>query len=79
MGVIVVIIIAVVIIAALASSIGKKDKTEMLKKQYDTALRGSDKATALRAGRDYYGALRSPKPLTIYDEQAITNDLSTMK
>lgn len=31
---------------------------------------------ALMAGRDYYGTLRLDGRLTIYDEQAITNDIN---
>lgn len=31
---------------------------------------------ALMAGRDYYGTLRLDGHLTIYDEQAITNDIN---
>lgn len=49
-----------------------------LKEEYDEALRGTDKKNALEAGRKYYRSLRGGN-LTIYDEQAITNDLNTMK
>lgn len=49
-----------------------------LKYVYQSALRGGDKEKALKAGRDYYGAMRGGI-LTIYDEQAITNDLAAMK
>jgi len=49
-----------------------------LKNQYDEALRGNDKTTALQLGRLYYGTLRDGQ-LSIYDEQAISNDLATMK
>ena len=56
------------------------NKTAQLKSAYDRALKGTDKAAALQAGRAYYAALRGPgKTLTIYDEQAIANDISTMK
>jgi hypothetical protein len=50
----------------------------VLKQEYDAALKGTSKRAALQAGRAYYSALRKGKMLTIYDEQAITNDLSTM-
>jgi len=49
-----------------------------LKRNYEMALRGTDKAAALQAGRKYYSFLRGGR-LTIYDEQAIANDISTMK
>lgn len=73
--------IAVVIGIIFAISNGKEKarKINQLKETYDSALRGTNKVYALQAGRAYYSALRSPKQLTIYDEQAITNDLSTMK
>ncbi|WP_338876925.1 hypothetical protein WBJ53_14815 [Spirosoma sp. SC4-14] len=52
-------------------------KEAELKAIYDDALRSGNKSRALAAGRAYYSHLRKGK-LTIYDEQAITNDLSTM-
>jgi hypothetical protein len=52
-------------------------KRYLLKKKYNEALKGTDKKAALDAGREYYSELRRGK-LTIYDEQAIANDLSTM-
>ncbi|PSL42804.1 hypothetical protein CLV51_11020 [Chitinophaga niastensis] len=55
---------------------GRKKAAE-IKIKYDEALRGNGKAEALRLGREYYSAIRGK--LTIYDEQAITNDLSAMK
>ncbi|MBC7554353.1 MAG: hypothetical protein H7257_10280 [Taibaiella sp.] len=42
------------------------------------ALLGTDKGEALRKGRLYYSCIRKGS-LTIYDEQAIANDLTTMK
>lgn len=59
-------------------SVGKSDHLKTLKRQYEQALRGIDKRAALDAGRAYYSYMRNGKALTIYDEQAITNDLSTM-
>lgn len=56
-----------------------KDKQERLRIKYQEALRGTDKHEALAAGRSYHAALRTDGKLTIYDEQAITNDLSAMK
>jgi len=74
---IVALIVAVIIMGILiANSSGKKIAT--LKLDYEKSLKGDNKKAALNAGRSYYSALRSGKTLTIYDEQAITNDLSTM-
>lgn len=55
-----------------------EQQLEFLKKAYDIALKKGDKANALKAGREYYSALRNGL-LTVYDEQAIANDLATMK
>jgi hypothetical protein len=71
------IIIFVIIIFMIA--IGKINKTKRLKREYDDALWGDNKRKALEKGRAYYASLRSNGKLTIYDEQAITNDISTMK
>lgn len=58
-----------------------KAETEigLLRLCYEEALSKTDKADALKKGRDYYSALRGDGSLTIYDEQAIANDLKTMK
>jgi hypothetical protein len=48
-------------------------------KAYEDALRSGDKALALQKGREYYAFKRGGEILTIYDEQAIQNDLSTMR
>ncbi|HEX8355829.1 MAG TPA: hypothetical protein VF610_00370 [Segetibacter sp.] len=45
---------------------------------YKNALNSGNKQEALYAGRAYYAELRNGE-LTIYDEQAIANDLSTIK
>ena len=45
---------------------------------YKNAIKSGDKSDALIKGRFYYSLLRGGK-LSIYDEQAIANDLSTMK
>lgn len=65
----------IVIIAA----IKKSQDLKRIKAQYDDALLKSNKREALRLGRLYYSSLRGKGKLTIYDEQAITNDISTMK
>ena len=54
------------------------DETERLRIAYEEALAGTDKADALEKGRDYYRAQRGDGSLTLYDEQAIANDLETM-
>lgn len=59
--------------------IHKKRKQERLRAAYYLALQGTNKAEAVRLGRLYYGSLRPNGQPTIYDEQAITNDLQTMK
>ena len=56
----------------------KKEKVDPLKNAYHNALQSGDKKLALEAGRNYYRALRNGR-LTIYDEQAITNDLNAME
>ena len=54
-----------------------KEKTLQLEIDYKELLKGNDKTKALDAGRAYYSNLRGGK-LTIYDEQALTNDLNSM-
>lgn len=73
------IIVGAIIFALAKSGKNKMETQERLKKQYDIALRGKSKQAALDAGRAYYKHLRGwGQPLTIYDEQAIANDISTM-
>lgn len=63
----------------------KVDKAMPKKENYDDLLiqlrenpnNANIKEKVLMAGRDYYGTLRLDGRLTIYDEQAITNDIST--
>jgi hypothetical protein len=55
-----------------------KKQHAALYKQYQQALKSGDKQAALQAGRRYYSAVRGGR-LTIYDEQALTNDLAAMK
>ena len=66
-----------VVVAAYADS-EAADETERLRIAYREALAGTDKADALEKGRAYYRAQRGDGSLTIYDEQAIANDLETM-
>jgi hypothetical protein len=81
-------IIAFVIIASVFFIFLKKQKKDeakrkanikLLKEKYDAAIKIGDKQEALACGRKYYAALRDGKRLTIYDEQAISNDLAAMK
>lgn len=72
-------IIIVIVIIVIAVSVSNSNTREKLKVEYENALKGTDKTKALQAGRSYYSALRNDKKLTIYDEQAITNDLNTMQ
>lgn len=61
------------------SVIQTKKNQEILKKDFEEALKNYDKKAALEAGRKYYASIRPGGKLTIYDEQALTNDISTMK
>lgn len=54
------------------------EKIPNLKRQYDNDLASGNKSKALISGRAYYKAKRGNAELTIYDEQAIANDLAAM-
>ena len=56
----------------------KNRALKILWDEYQEALRSVDKSRALVAGRKYYSRRRGGI-LSIYDEQAIANDMSTMK
>lgn len=56
-----------------------KAESASLLQEYKAALAGTDKQKALAAGRKYYGHARRNGRLTTYDEQALANDLNTMK
>lgn len=62
-----------------------KKELERLRENYNVALKGGNKALALNSGRLYYEALRTKfwgfvkGRLTIFDEQAINNDLKIME
>jgi hypothetical protein len=66
----------IIAIAVLISNANSKKKKELWS-AYQQAITSGNKRNALDAGRAYYGKVRGGK-LTIYDEQALTNDLSTM-
>jgi hypothetical protein len=71
--------IILVLIIAFWLNYRKNSALKTLWTDYQNALSGSDRRIALNAGRSYYSRLRGGGILTIYDEQAIANDLSTMK
>lgn len=73
-----IVIAGLIIYAFYRSAVKDKNKADDLKAKYDQALAAKDKTKALEYGRQYYSALRGGR-LTIYDEQAITNDLSTIQ
>ena len=60
----------------------EKENEEKYKKEikeaYENALKNKNKSLALKLGREYYSSLRADGNLTIYDEQAIQNDLLSM-
>lgn len=62
----------------LKSKAKQKNEAALLKIQYDKAIKDGNKVLALELGRKYYSKLRGGI-LSIYDEQAITNDLSILK
>lgn len=78
MGYFLIFIIIAIAIAAIVNENRKQKHLMELWQRYNQLLRGSDKRAALQAGRAYYSALRKGLTLTIYDEQAIANDLATM-
>lgn len=67
------------VIALIVSAVVKSNITKNKKARYDAAVARGDKSAALSLGREYYASMRSDGKLTIYDEQAIANDISTMK
>lgn len=75
--------IIILIILFVGATIFKFWMKNKLLTEYQAAIASGDKARALQAGRAYYSYLRGGAfgggKLTIYDEQAITNDLNTMK
>ncbi len=54
------------------------EEVQEIEIRYKNALKGTDKAEALRLGRIYYASLRDDGKVTTYDEQAIANDLNTI-
>ena len=54
------------------------DYIKTIKEAYENALKNKNKSLVLKLGREYYSSLRADGNLTIYDEQAIQNDLLSM-
>lgn len=67
------IIVVIGVIVYLVNN-SKSDKSQELYTTYRRALASKNKAAALEAGRAYYRFKRKDG-LSIYDEQAIANDL----
>lgn len=57
---------------------GEKEIIARLKTRYQEALKGNDKARALKLGRDYYAYLRNSRDLSTADKEAIARDLANM-
>lgn len=57
---------------------GRKMLKDRLTKEYRQALNGTNRQIALAKGREYYKFFRTDGKLTIYDEQAIDNDMKMM-
>ena len=60
------------------TSTNSDTESKKLWSAYQQALKSGNKRDALTAGRAYYAKKRGGK-LTLYDEQALTNDLATME
>lgn len=60
----------------------KKNKSAIvlsdMKKKYEDSLTQGNKAEALKLGRAYYSSKKGGGELSITEEQALSNDLSTM-
>ncbi len=63
------------IVIILAAEYKRKERIRYLN-EYNHALSIKDAPSALHWGRLYYASLRDDGKLTIYDEQAITNDIN---
>ncbi len=73
-----IVLIAVFVLIWATSDSSNEKEIERLRLLYIAALSESNRKAALLAGRSYYSAARKNKALTIFDEMAIANDLSTM-
>lgn len=77
MSTILFIAVPVIILISYLSQQSFNHKSAKLYNEYMNALSEQDKQKALEAGRKYYRHMRFGR-LTVYDEQAISNDLSVM-
>lgn len=68
-------IIVIVGVIMFFNSQSNKNKSQELYTAYRKALATKDKAASLEAGRAYYRFKRKDGRLSMYDEQAIANDL----
>ncbi|MBO9660623.1 MAG: hypothetical protein J7527_17510 [Chitinophagaceae bacterium] len=73
-----ILLVVLFLLLAFTTPPGEND-LDRLTREYDSALAGVNKKEALKVGRLYYSALRKNKALTLFDEMAIANDLSTMR
>lgn len=74
------IFLAIIVVVVLGVvGVIKANQVQKNKEAYLSAISRGDKAAALMLGRVYYASARDDGKLTIYDEQAIANDLATMK
>jgi LPXTG-motif cell wall-anchored protein len=71
-------ILFLMLIGAVYVNYKRRKNTKLLKSLYENALKGSSKKNALEIGRLYYGSMRNGGKATIYDEQALSNDIKTM-
>lgn len=79
-SIIVIILIGIVLMALRDNkdNASYREKVKHMQHLYDAALKGKDRKAALEAGRSYYSIARKGGAPTLYDEQAMANDLSTM-
>lgn len=73
------VVLAVLVLIWAFSDNSNEKELERLAKEYEAALSDVNKKEALRAGRLYHAFARKNKTLTLFDEMAIANDLSTMR
>lgn len=76
-----IILFVVALLTVIIYEVYRKGKNALIAekwKAYRNAIESGNKQAALNAGRAYYAELRGGE-LTMYDEQAIANDLSTIK
>lgn len=70
-------ILLAIIVFIIKFYIDKYRYLPLARKRYEQALKSGDKSESLKYGRLYYSLLRDGN-LSIYDEQAISNDINAM-